>query len=697
MAIVFKDRVEQRTSTTGLSNLTLTGNIAMRNRFQDVFSIGDELYYVIEDGNGAQWEVGKGTFTGSSTLSRDTVRANSSGTTTKITLSSNEHRVFAAPDSQYLNDVVAIAAGHVGVGGASQHPDATTGTSGFMSTSDKTKLDAINQAVGTTSNVTHNTLTTVGDVTVYSGTAKEMDLGDEVLEMSGTGLSSGGALSIGTPTTTYDISLGSGHIANPSADTYTAVSWSAITGTTPGGNGVRYVYINSGGTVTESASAPTAEDRRDKIYLGRVIVSSGTVIQAQSEPVIVEQATNQIYDLAKALRIFNESGNDLSANGANLSFDKSAGVLFSVGGNFQSNAQIPHSITVAATVPTTFQHITQTAATGTDVTVVDPANYDVAGTITAITGSANRSQNMRVYLFPSGNVRVAYGQVIYDTLTEAIQGLATETFVENPSIAGNGVLIGVIAITKGCTALNSTSNARFLRASRFGETSVGGSGASVSSFQNVYENSLQPQITTDSTRGAIQVKRGSAADTDNVIEVLNGAGTTTASIDGNGDADLAGLAVDTDTLYVDKSNNRVGIGTTSPLASMHISSTTPVIQLTDTNTGCDSQISADSSSGSLIIRVDENAENVNSSLLFFIDGTEKARITPDGELGVGTATPAATLDVNGIIKAKSYTVATLPTAIAGGVIYVSDETGGAVLAFSDGTNWRRVTDRAIAS
>jgi hypothetical protein len=31
------------------------------------------------------------------------------------------------------------------------------------------------------------------------------------------------------------------------------------------------------------------------------------------------------------------------------------------------------------------------------------------------------------------------------------------------------------------------------------------------------------------------------------------------------------------------------------------------------------------------------------------------------------------------------------------MIYVSDETGGAVMAFSDGTNWRRVTDRQIVS
>lgn len=53
---------------------------------------------------------------------------------------------------------------------------------------------------------------------------------------------------------------------------------------------------------------------------------------------------------------------------------------------------------------------------------------------------------------------------------------------------------------------------------------------------------------------------------------------------------------------------------------------------------------------------------------------------------------------NSVVYFKSYTVAGLPSAsIAGGMIYVSNESGGAVMAFSDGTNWRRVTDRAIVS
>lgn len=57
------------------------------------------------------------------------------------------------------------------------------------------------------------------------------------------------------------------------------------------------------------------------------------------------------------------------------------------------------------------------------------------------------------------------------------------------------------------------------------------------------------------------------------------------------------------------------------------------------------------------------------------------------------------LNTSGPVMFPSYTVATVPDAtdFLNHGIYVSNETGGAVLAFSDGTNWRRVTDRAVIS
>lgn len=47
----------------------------------------------------------------------------------------------------------------------------------------------------------------------------------------------------------------------------------------------------------------------------------------------------------------------------------------------------------------------------------------------------------------------------------------------------------------------------------------------------------------------------------------------------------------------------------------------------------------------------------------------------------------------------SFTISGLPSASdwEGAIVYLSDESGGAVPAFSDGTDWRRVTDRAVVS
>lgn len=51
------------------------------------------------------------------------------------------------------------------------------------------------------------------------------------------------------------------------------------------------------------------------------------------------------------------------------------------------------------------------------------------------------------------------------------------------------------------------------------------------------------------------------------------------------------------------------------------------------------------------------------------------------------------------VRLKEYTVATVPSAVTykAGLIAVTNETGGYTVAFSDGTNWRRVQDRAVVS
>lgn len=68
------------------------------------------------------------------------------------------------------------------------------------------------------------------------------------------------------------------------------------------------------------------------------------------------------------------------------------------------------------------------------------------------------------------------------------------------------------------------------------------------------------------------------------------------------------------------------------------------------------------------------------------------------QLAADLASAFSTLSVSGAVGVGSATVASLPSANpAGRALFISDESGGAVLAFSDGTNWRRVTDRAVVS
>ena len=78
--------------------------------------------------------------------------------------------------------------------------------------------------------------------------------------------------------------------------------------------------------------------------------------------------------------------------------------------------------------------------------------------------------------------------------------------------------------------------------------------------------------------------------------------------------------------------------------------------------------------------------------------TDTLSFSSGGVLRLNIDSTAADFSVP--IKASNYAVAGVPSAStsgAGSMIYVSDETGGAVIAFSDGTDWRRVTDRVVIS
>lgn len=74
------------------------------------------------------------------------------------------------------------------------------------------------------------------------------------------------------------------------------------------------------------------------------------------------------------------------------------------------------------------------------------------------------------------------------------------------------------------------------------ERKIGSSSATT--LQQAYSNSVgEPEILTDATQGSVSIRRGSAADTDTVFDIQNGAGTTTFSVNGLGDVISGNLQV----------------------------------------------------------------------------------------------------------------------------------------------------------
>lgn len=366
-----------------------------------------------------------------------------------------------------------------------------------------------------------------------------------------TGLLEGGTLSINGDNTKFDIAAGKGLVVDAYTDvnntSVTEVTWTtqtAIVVTNLATQPVTYISFDSLGAVIQRITHPTPQQHREEIFLGVIVHSNNTFINVINNlPSILISPYSQLQDLMDGLGIFRISGLVTAANGTNLSFTKTSGVLLVNGGNYTNNPADPHQVSISGENPVTFRYRTQNSTESANTTFADPGNYDVAGTVTAIPGSNNRASIHRIFMFPSGIVRVQYGQAWYSSLTEAVQSASVEPFIVEPNILDNGILIGLIAIRKGATDLSLMTDAAFISVSKFGEV------ASISSqsggtLQQTYDNSVSPEIILDSTRGAVSIQDNSTPIAGNLLEVQsNGGGTTYFEVDANGTSTTGNIIV----------------------------------------------------------------------------------------------------------------------------------------------------------
>ena len=162
------------------------------------------------------------------------------------------------------------------------------------------------------------------------------------------------------------------------------------------------------------------------------------------------------------------------------------------------------------------------------------------------------------------------------------------------------------------------------------------------------------------------------------IAVPDNAGTTTLNLDKIPQADINGnIAMDTNTLYVDAANNRVGVGTASPNTTLDIVSPSSAEAINIRGRSADDigQLKFYENDGTTsLARLDSRTTHFEvgsyNDLRFSAGGVNNSHVVIDtsGNVGIGTDNPGYPLQVNGDLD----------------ILNVKGSLGNAFVRFTDG-------------
>ena len=119
-----------------------------------------------------------------------------------------------------------------------------------------------------------------------------------------------------------------------------------------------------------------------------------------------------------------------------------------------------------------------------------------------------------------------------------------------------------------------------------------------------------------------------------VNSVVNSTGDNDSGLDLSTNDNIKFKIANAEKAIID-ANGNVGIGTSSPSQQLHLSGSTPIVRLTDTDTNAYGEISSSSSDGNLMFFADQGNTQANTTIRFSVDATERMRIDTSGNLLVG--------------------------------------------------------------
>ena len=369
--------------------------------------------------------------------------------------------------------------------------------------------------------------------------------------MGHTGIANGsGCLGINADPTKFDITDGFGFVldlvSTPEDPSITHVDWTgktALSATYLLTNNISFIGCDSSGDVVQQTTDFSESQRRSIIVLGVLTHVGSTITSVRDDATATDSYLAA--DFARAIGNINLFGNNFNAASTDLTVRKEAGLSFIISGNRCNDATDPNRVTSGVEDPISFIYIYDNGAggvTAVPATDIDPDNYDDGSGILATVANNKWTNQLCYFLAGSNTVLIRYGNEIFANQSDA--ELGAETIPPTIGLGVDADLVRtVINIKEGSTDLSNIAQAQFIATGRFGLGSGGGAGTggAVQDLQDVYNFSTNPEILTDSTRGALSLKRGSAADTDDVLEVLNAADSQVFSVTGEGNVHSSGI------------------------------------------------------------------------------------------------------------------------------------------------------------
>ena len=309
-----------------------------------------------------------------------------------------------------------------------------------------------------------------------------------------------------------------------------------------------YVLIGASANVITQNNFPTPEQRRMNIFLGKIVHPNHNTIQNVNNTVDFDVSpVSMIRDIWTPIRLIND-GIMVSPNDGNLSLNISSGYLWGNGINWANNQLNPNQILFNSQSLAVFQYRTSLGATATflngayvpftNITSIIPDVYESSpGVISNITAPNAQSTNIRVYVFPTGLIRLQFGQKVYPNLTTAAASISSENFNIYSNNSTNGILIGIISVTRNATNLSDPTEAIFTSISKFGEILGGAAGgAATTNLQQAFNNSnTNPDIVTNNTNPSFIIQNGDGSDITDILIVQSLTGSNTFYVNGYGD------------------------------------------------------------------------------------------------------------------------------------------------------------------